>query len=74
MNPRTHMEVDVAGQRLDRPRRGQGRILAGVCGGIAQHYGFSPFLVRLLFVIFAFTGASEVAYLVLWIVMPKRRR
>lgn len=44
-----------------------------MCSGIAQHYGFSPFLVRLLFVIFAITGASELAYLVLWIVMPKRR-
>lgn len=60
--------------RLDRPRRGDGRILAGVCRGIADHYGFSPFLVRLLFVLFAITGASEIAYLVLWIVMPKRAR
>jgi phage shock protein C len=60
--------------RLDRPRRGDGRILAGVCRGIADHWGFSPFLVRLLFVLFAITGASEIAYLVLWIVMPKRSR
>lgn len=59
--------------RLDRPRRGQGRLLAGVCAGLAEHYGFSPFLVRLLFVIFAVTGASEIAYLVLWILMPTRR-
>jgi phage shock protein C len=64
----------VASNRLDRPRRGQGRILVGVCAGIAQHYGFSPFLVRLIFVIFAITGASEIAYLVLWILMPKRAR
>ena len=59
---------------LDRPRRGQGRIIAGVCAGIADQYGFSPFLVRLLFVIFAITGASEIAYLVLWLLMPNRRR
>jgi phage shock protein C len=64
----------MAKDRLDRPRRGDGRIIAGVCRGIADHYGFSPFLVRLLFVIFAITGASELAYLVLWIVMPKRSR
>lgn len=62
----------MASNRLDRPRRGQGRIIAGVCGGIADHYGFSPFLVRLLFVIFAITGASEIVYLVLWILMPNR--
>ena len=60
--------------RLDRPRRGQGRVLVGVCAGIAQHYGCSPLLVRLIFVIFAITGASELAYLVLWILMPKRGR
>lgn len=64
----------MAKHRLDRPRRGDGRIIAGVCKGIADYYGFSPFLVRLLFFIFAITGASEVVYLVLWIVMPKRRR
>ena len=60
--------------RLDRPRRGQGRVLVGVCAGLAQYYGFSPLLVRLIFVIFAITGASEIAYLVLWILMPKRAR
>lgn len=64
----------MARKQLDRPRRGQGRILVGVCAGIAQHYGFSPFLVRLLFVIFAITGASELVYLVLWVLMPSRRR
>lgn len=64
----------MADSRLDRPRLGQGRVLGGVCAGIAQHYGFSPLLVRVIFVIFAITGASELAYLVLWILMPKRRR
>jgi phage shock protein C len=64
----------MANERLDRPRRGEGRIIGGVCAGIAQRFGFSPFLVRLLFVIFAITGASEVAYLVLWILMPNRSR
>ena len=64
----------MAKSRLDRPRRGQGRVLVGVCAGIAEHYGFSPLLVRLVFVFFAITGASELAYLVLWILMPKRGR
>lgn len=57
---------------LQRPRRGDGRLLAGVCAGIAQHYGFNTTLVRLLFVIFAITGASEIVYLVLWLLMPRR--
>lgn len=60
-------------RRLDRPRRGQGRVIAGVCGGIAQYYGWSPALVRVLFLIFGAVGAGELAYIILWIVMPKRR-
>ncbi|MEX1177747.1 MAG: PspC domain-containing protein [Nitriliruptor sp.] len=64
----------MAKSRLDRPRRGQGRVLGGVCAGIAQHYGFSLSLVRVLFVVFAITGASEIVYLVLWILMPSRGR
>jgi phage shock protein C len=63
----------MASDRLDRPRAGEGRMLAGVCAGLAQHYGFSVTLVRVLFVIFAITGASEIAYLILWLLMPKRR-
>lgn len=48
-------------------------MLAGVCAGLAEQFGFSPFLVRLIFVILAVTGASELAYIVLWILMPNRR-
>jgi phage shock protein C len=47
------------------------KIIAGVCGGIADHYGWSIGLVRFLFVLFAFFGVGEIAYIVLWIVMPK---
>lgn len=56
---------------LSRPT--DGRLIAGVCRGIAQRYGISTTLVRLIFIIFAFTGAGEIAYLVLWLLMPKQR-
>ncbi len=59
---------------LERPRRGEGRVIAGVCAGIADSFGFSTTLVRVIFVIFAVTGASELAYLVLWLLMPNRGR
>lgn len=64
----------IRSRRLDRPPRGQGRVIAGVCGGIAQYYGWSAALVRLLFLVFGAVGAGELAYIILWIVMPKRRR
>ncbi len=47
------------------------KIVAGVCGGLADHYGWSIGLVRFLFVLFALFGVGEIAYIVLWIVMPK---
>lgn len=63
----------MASRRLDRPRRGEGRVIAGVCSGIAQHYGWSTTVVRLLFLLAAFVGAGELAYIIMWIVMPNRR-
>lgn len=59
----------MATSSLTRVR--QGRIIAGVCAGIADHYGWSRGTVRLLFVLFGLFGAGEIAYIVLWIVMPK---
>ncbi|HEU4869003.1 MAG TPA: PspC domain-containing protein [Actinomycetota bacterium] len=47
------------------------RMIAGVCGGLADHFGWSIGLVRFLFVLFGLFGAGEIAYIVLWIVMPK---
>ena len=56
-------------RRLERPRTG--RRLAGVCAGLAQHFGLDVTLVRAAFLLFALFGVGEVVYLVLWIVMPK---
>lgn len=60
------------GSRLVRPRRG--KWIAGVCAGIADRFGISRGLVRLLFVIFGLVGAGEIAYIALWILMPKADR
>jgi phage shock protein C len=61
-------------KRLERPVRGKGRIIAGVCAAIADRFGISRFLVRVLFVIAGFVGAGEIAYIVLWILIPRARR
>lgn len=58
--------------RLVRPRRG--KWIAGVCAGIADRFAISRGLVRLLFVIFGLVGAGEIAYILLWILMPKDDR
>ncbi len=54
---------------LTRPRRG--RIIAGVCAGIARRFGVSPFLVRLLFVLsLLLPGPQILIYLAMWIIVP----
>ncbi len=55
-------------------RRSHNRILAGVCGGLADHFGLDITLVRAGFVLFGLFGAGEVVYLVLWLVVPKAPR
>jgi phage shock protein C len=56
---------------LSRPRNG--RVIAGVCAGLADRYGMSPFVVRLLFVLSCLLpGPQFVIYLVLWMIMPSR--
>lgn len=57
-------------------RSSSNRIIAGVCGGIADWLGWSPTLVRVLYVVgsvlsVAFPGI--LVYVILWIVMPKGR-
>jgi phage shock protein PspC (stress-responsive transcriptional regulator) len=55
---------------LRRPPRGHGRIIAGVCASLADRFHLPRTLVRLGFVVFAFVGAGELAYVVLWVLVP----
>ena len=49
------------------------RVIAGVCGGIAEYFEIDPTLVRLGFVIFSLAGGSGVLlYLIAAVVMPKK--
>jgi phage shock protein C len=48
------------------------RVIAGVAGGIAQRFGVNSTLVRLAWVLFVlFGGFGILAYLILWVVLPK---
>jgi len=56
---------------LTRPQHG--KVIAGVCAGLAERFGWSPFAVRLAFVLSCLLpGPQFVAYIVLWVIMPKR--
>lgn len=52
-------------------RSASDKVIAGVCGGLAQYFNIDPALVRLAFVVFALAGgASVLLYIVLWIAVP----
>jgi len=49
------------------------RMIAGVCGGIAEYLNVDATLVRLAFVLLVFFGMSPLVYLVLWAVLPSEQ-
>lgn len=53
--------------------RSNNKIIAGVCGGIAEWLGWDPSLFRVLFVIVSIISAAfpgTIVYIILWIIMP----
>ncbi len=55
--------------QLVRPR--QGRVIAGVCAGLAQRFGWDPTLVRVIFILSMFLpGPQVLIYIVLWVAVP----
>jgi phage shock protein C len=45
--------------------------IAGICGGIAEYFNLDPTLVRVGAVVAGLMGWGVVAYVVMWIVVPK---
>jgi phage shock protein PspC (stress-responsive transcriptional regulator) len=58
---------------LYRPR--DGRVIAGVCAGLARRFDMNPTLVRVLAVLSCLLpGPQFVAYIILWIMMPSEEK
>lgn len=65
------MEINSP-KRLTRSRKD--KMLAGICGGIADYMTIDPTIVRLIFVLAVFLGfAGVLVYLIMWIVVPKEQ-
>jgi phage shock protein C len=58
-------------KRLTRSR--DDRMIAGVCGGIAEYFGVDSTLVRILVVVLTVLGfgALLIAYIVGWFLIPE---
>jgi phage shock protein PspC (stress-responsive transcriptional regulator) len=55
-------------------RRSRNRVIAGVCGGIAEWLGWDPTLVRVLYVVVSILSAAfpgTLVYILLWIIRPR---
>jgi phage shock protein C len=56
-------------KKLHRSRRE--RMIAGVCGGLAEYFRTDPTWVRIVFILFFLAGGcSFLIYLILWILVP----
>ena len=53
-------------------RRRDGKMMAGVCAGLAEQFGISVTIIRLAFLLSALLGGGVgiIVYLALWVVMP----
>ena len=61
-------------RRLTRSRN---KMIAGVCAGIAEYFGWEVTLFRVVYVIVSVLSAAFpgiLVYLVLWVVMPRPER
>lgn len=51
----------------------EGRMIAGVCGGIAEYFNVDPTLIRLAWVFLGFcVGSGILAYIIAAIIMPNK--
>jgi phage shock protein C len=56
-----------------RFKRSRNKMIAGVCGGIAEYFNWDPTLVRVGYVLLSVISAAFpgiLVYIILWIVMP----
>jgi phage shock protein PspC (stress-responsive transcriptional regulator) len=66
----TRLQEALRERGLVRP--GQGRVVGGVCAGIARPFETSARLVRLFAVLsIVLPGPQVLAYVLLWILMPE---
>lgn len=55
--------------------RSSHRMIAGVCAGIAEYFGWEVTLLRIVYILATFftAFAGVIIYIILWIIMPEKR-
>lgn len=67
--PPPHAPPPIGPRRLVRSN--DDRMIAGVCGGIADYLGVDPTLVRIGFALLSLTGIGLIAYMLGWVLLPE---
>lgn len=66
------METYEPGTTKRLKRSNADKMMAGVCGGLANYFDLDTTLIRLAFAFAAiFAGTGILIYLVMWIIVPK---
>lgn len=52
--------------------RSKNKVIGGVCAGLAEYFDIDPIIMRLLFVVFLFSGFGLLVYLLAWIFVPSK--
>ena len=56
-------------KRLYRAR--EGKMLAGVCAGLAKYFDVDPTVIRVIWALIAATGSGVLAYIICALVIPE---
>ena len=64
------MNMSMPPRRFYRSRNQ--KIIAGVCGGLAEYFNLDPTWIRLAFILLSLLGVGlfVIVYLVFWIIVP----
>ena len=52
----------------------EGRILLGVCGGVAEYFAMDPSVVRVIWAVLALFGPAALVYLIAALILPEKSK
>lgn len=52
-------------------KKQQGKIICGVCGGVADYFNIDPNVIRLVWALVGLSGTGIIAYIIAAIIIPE---
>jgi phage shock protein PspC (stress-responsive transcriptional regulator) len=53
-------------------RSSHNAVIGGVCGGLGEYFNIDPVIMRILWLLLLFSGVGFLAYIVAWIIIPRK--